>query len=188
MAWKRVASPTSPGDRVLLWFLCLTQPIVREWSRLMGMINLGARPSFRPTLPDILPPKMPLKKTRRLEELAFWSENGAGREEWLHELRGVLDEVNLRYREDDGWRWFDVELSDGESSSLAAGSFSSVTEYHGGNRLLTRVALCVRVRIPLAWFGLPLSNRAMLRQHALEAARRAGLKLMDEHDQALVAK
>jgi hypothetical protein len=94
----------------------------------------------------------------------------------------------LRYREDDGWRWFDVELSDGESSSLAAGSFSSVTEYHGGNRLLTRVALCVRVRIPLAWFGLPLGNRAMLRQHAIEAARRAGLKPIDERDQAPVTE
>ncbi len=177
MAWQRSAKVGRRSERPLLWLLCLMQPVVREWARLKGMIRLGARPSFRPTLPDILPPKMPLKKTQRLEELAFWSENGVGREEWLRELRGVLDELKLPHREDDGWRWFDVELSKASSKTLTTAAYTSVTEYHGGQKALTRVALCARHH--RLWPSvLARVNSQMLRAHALEAARRAGLTLM----------
>ena len=225
MAWKRGRGALfkSTGDRALLWFLCLVQPITREWARLVGMINLGARPSFRPTLPDILPPKKPLKTTRRLEELTFWSEEGAGRDEWLRELRVVLTELKLPFREDEGWRWFDVEVGNAGGSGFpftATGAYVSVTEYHGGKRMLTRVAVCQREGIwqkratilfpflvsvcvhAARWFGgqpfalLPLvlgglagsvfaggvvwflnsTSSGVLREHAIKAARRAGLE------------
>lgn len=176
MAWRRMRTSTLKAlrDRLLLWALCLSQPVVREWARLRGMIQLGARPSFRPTLPDILPPKKPMKRTRRLEELTFWSEEGVDRSAWLRELRALLVERQLPYREDDGWRWFDIEVGVTKSGQMkSTGAFTSVTEYHGDRRMLTRVALCVRhPRLPL----LGSTSVSSLRELALEAAKRAGLR------------
>lgn len=120
-----------------LWMLCLLQPIVREWARLRGMISTGARPSFKTTLPDIIPPIRPRKRTLRLAVLNYWSATGKGRDEWLSSLREVLAEKKLTPREDDGWRWFDVE-----SAPLA---WLTVTEYHGGPRKLTRIAVLSRI-------------------------------------------
>lgn len=63
------------------------QPVVREWARLRGMITLGARPSRRPVLPEIIPPEMPHKRAITLGALRFWSETGVNRDAWLHEMR-----------------------------------------------------------------------------------------------------
>lgn len=120
-----------------LWLMCLLQPVVREWARLRGMIETGARPTFRTSLPDILPPIRPTKKTLRLAVLNYWSATGKGREEWLAALRQELAARSMKHREDDGWRWFDVE-----SAPLA---WLTVTEHHGGPRKLTRVAVLMRL-------------------------------------------
>jgi hypothetical protein len=101
------------------------------------MIKLGARPGFKPFLPYILPPRKPTKRTRNVLELAFWSENGIGRDEWMWEFRQLVAEGHLAMREDDGWRWFDFEL-------FGEVGFSSVTEYHGASKQLTRVAISRR--------------------------------------------
>ena len=135
-------------NRLLLWWLSLLQPIVREWARLRGMLRLGARPSRHPMLPEIMPPVKPHKFALNLGTLRFWSETGITREAWLHELRKALKSAHIIYREDDGWRWFDIEAWPWAELSRA---FLSVTEYHGDKRCLTRVRLILRVRRSVGW-------------------------------------
>jgi hypothetical protein len=134
--WK-CARLSKPQHAVLLWLMCLLQPIAREWARVRGMWKTGARPSFKTTLPDIIPPLRPRKTSWRLAERSYWSATGRGREEWLAALRQLLAERKMQAREDDGWRWFDMERS-----PIA---WLTVTEYHGGPRRLTRVRLLLRL-------------------------------------------
>ncbi len=135
-------------DRLLLWMLCWVQPVVREWARLRGMVKLGARPSWKPVLPEIVPPELPHKHAIRLGTLAFWSETGVAREAWLDEMRRSLKTSHVIFRQDDGWRWFDLESWPNHELSRA---FVTVTEYHGGGRCLTRVRIMLRVRRGLGW-------------------------------------
>jgi GT2 family glycosyltransferase len=135
-------------NRLLLWWLSFLQPIVREWARLRGMLALKARPSRHPLLPDIVPPVRPHKITFSLGTLRFWSETGATRDDWLQELRKVLRSAHIIFREDDGWRWFDIEAWPWSEVSRA---FLSVTEFHADGRCLTRVRLLLRIRRSLGW-------------------------------------
>lgn len=135
-------------DWMLLWWLSFLQPMVREWARLRGMLTLGARPSRHPLLPDIMPPTRPYKVTLSLGTLRFWSESGITREAWLRELRQVLRSAHILFREDDGWRWFDIEAW--PWSEVSRG-FLSVTEFHAEGRCLTRVRLLLRIRRSLWW-------------------------------------
>lgn len=137
-----------PLDRLLLWWLSFLQPVVREWARLRGMLALGARPSRHPLLPDIIPPTRPHKITLSLGTLCFWSETGITRDAWLQEMRKALRAAHIIYREDDGWRWFDIEAWPWSEVSRA---FLSVTEFHANGRCLTRVKLLLRVRRSFGW-------------------------------------
>jgi GT2 family glycosyltransferase len=143
-----VANLRSLPDRLLLWWLSFLQPMVREGARLLGMLKLGARPSRHPLLPDIMPPTRPHKVTLNLGTLRFWSERGVTREAWLQELRKELRAAHIIFREDDGWRWFDVEAWPWSEVSRA---YLSVTEFHADGRCLTRVRLLLRVRRSLGW-------------------------------------
>jgi hypothetical protein len=124
------------------------QPMVREWARLRGMIMLGARPSRHPVLPEILPPEMPHKSAITLGTLRFWSDTGVTRDAWLQAMRRTLKTAHILHREDDGWRWFDLEAWPWASISHA---WLSVTEYHGEGRCLTRVRCILRVRRGFGW-------------------------------------
>ncbi len=135
-------------DRLLLWWLSFLQPMVREWARLRGMVALGARPSRHPLLPNIMPPTRPHKITLNLGTLSFWSEKGTTREAWLQELRKEFRTAHVIFRDDDGWRWFDVEAWPWAEVSRA---FLSVTEFHADGRCLTRVRLLLRARRSLGW-------------------------------------
>ncbi len=130
-------------DRLLLWALAWMQPVVREWARLLGMLRLHARPSWTPMLPEIMPPEMPHKRAVTLGTLKFWSEKNVTRDAWLDALRKTLKAAHVIYRQDDGWRWFDIETWPNAALSRA---FLSVTEYHGEGRCLTRVRLILRMR------------------------------------------
>ena len=185
-----------------LWLMCLLQPVVREWARVRGMVNTGARPTFRTALPDILPPIKPTKWTWRMAVLSYWSATGKGREEWLAALRAILDERKSRYRDDDGWRWFDVEQF--------PVAWVTVTEYHGGPRKLTRIGVLLRysprlilavvvagmllhgLGVPWTWWiggviivasALVVGFRRRGLRLAMEAAERAGLQAMTGDDE-----
>lgn len=137
-----------PCDRAALCWLSFCQPVVREYARLRGMIALGARPSWHPMLPDIMPPARPHKTALTLGTLRFWSDSGITREAWLRELRKTLKAAHIPCREDDGWRWFDLESWPWGELSRA---YLSVTEYHADGRCLTRVRLILRIRRGLWW-------------------------------------
>ena len=130
-------------DQLRLWGLCWMQPIAREWSRLRGMLRLNSRPSWHPSLPEIIVPKKPNKTSMRRSSHAFWSEGGVEREAWLTAMRQILGEKKIPFREDDGWRRFDIEM---RPTAMLSWAFLTVTEYHGGNRALTRVAVVTRCR------------------------------------------
>lgn len=167
-------------DRLLLTWLSLLQPVVREWARLRGMIKLGARPSRHPLLPEIVPPEMPHKKTIPLGTLSFWSEDGITRDEWLREMRALMRRAHTVHRDDDGWRWFDIEAWPWAEVSRA---WLSVTEYHGDGHCLTRVRCMLRVRRGMGWnfllwfiiAGLMMSTRHLLVIGAFAAAAAAAL-------------
>jgi hypothetical protein len=156
-AWHRMqrssVSLLALEEGVLLWFLCLAQPVVREFARLGGMMKMGVRPSFEPQLPDILPPRRPRKWSWRVMEMKFWSDTGVGREQWLAAFRAVTVEKGIPLREDDGWRWFDLELN---PTHWISRSVVTVTEYHGGERMLTRIGVQQRVRRMLFGFWAAL--------------------------------
>jgi hypothetical protein len=144
-AWSRSKSQLhhtalSWRERLLLWWLCLGQPVLREWSRFKGMWQLRAAPGALAHLPDILPPIRPRKWSLPIKSMSWWSETGVGRDALLQELTRVLP-ANSRW--DDGWRWFDVELYPDFPISAA---LISVTEYHGSGKQLTRVRVLLRVR------------------------------------------
>ena len=130
-------------DRLLLWALSWMQPVVRESARLLGMLRLRAWPAWRPLLPEIVPPELPHKQAIALGTLKFWSETGVTRDAWLEALRRSLKASHIIFRQDDGWRWFDIETWPNAALSRA---FLSVTEYHGEGRCLTRVRLLLRMR------------------------------------------
>jgi O-antigen biosynthesis protein len=128
---------SSLKDATLLWLMCWLQPVVREWARVRGMLKSGARPTFKSALPDILPPIKPRKLSVKLAEYGFWSATGKGREEWLQAMRDLMAERKRVWREDDGWRWFDIEY--------APLAWITVTEHHGGPKKLTRIRLLLRL-------------------------------------------
>ncbi|WP_166647354.1 glycosyltransferase [Prosthecobacter fusiformis] len=189
-------------ESFLLLGLCWWQPVAREWERLLGMIRLGARPEGSTPLRHPRQPRRPRKITVPLGEVAFWSESGIGRMELLAKFKHHFEVAGMAVRQDDGWRFFDLETP---SQGLLSPAIATVTEYHGGQRCLTRVRLLMRM--PAPWFytllvllvaltgfcltkgivGIlavaqvvlitSLLKRQPLKQHVMHAAGAAGLTL-----------
>lgn len=135
-------------DRALLWLLSFLQPVVREAARLRGMIRHVARPSFSPTLPEILPPLKPRKITLTLATLSFWNAAGRDRHHLLEALGAELMKQRRVFRQDDGWRWLDLEI---KPQNEVSQSILTVTEYHGAGRCLTRVRCQLRISRAAVW-------------------------------------
>lgn len=131
-------------ESFLLLGLCWWQPVVREWNRLLGMLRLGARPAGK--IEDAPQQKVvrPVRKISiPLGVVQFWCEDGRDREDWLRAMEQLLKEKGISFREDDGWRWFDLEASPDASLSMA---MLSMTEYHAQERRATKVKLLLRLR------------------------------------------
>jgi hypothetical protein len=139
------------GNAQLLALCCL-QPILREWSRLKGMFQLGALPSWHPTLSEVFVPAKPAKWSLPLGEWAFWNEDCLGRDRFLENLGIVINAGGMEVQEDDGWSRMDLEAPPNVWFSSA---ILTLTEYHGQGRCLTRVRGMLRMR-PLLAFLLGL--------------------------------
>lgn len=189
-------------ESFLLLGLCWWQPVLREWERLLGMVRLGARPSGGMPLPQARQPRRPRKITVPMGELAFWSDVGVGRAELLAKFHQHFEVAGMEVRQDDGWRFFDLET---HTQGLLSPAIATVTEYHGRQRCLTRVRLLMRMPAPwfytqlvllIAFAGFCLTEgaggiffavqivlftvllkRQPLRQHVMHAAGAAGLTL-----------
>lgn len=191
-------------ESCLLLGLCWLQPVIREWERGLGMLRLGARPGRKKNETAAQGLKRPRKISFSLGELAFWSESGVDRARLLDRLQANLTRQKISLRPDDGWRLFDLEAA---SQFDVSPAFLTVTEYHGKQRLLTRVRLMLRVSLRslviqaliLAVVSLPTPLRVMafdfytisfiavvtiafaayqkLKRDVLKAAQEAGLTL-----------
>lgn len=138
-AWRaQVGSPYGGSkSKLLLAFLCLAQPVLRGGARGLGALRKGKVPRG-PLLTGNLgqPPKLRLWK--RVGRLRLWSENGIGRDILLDKIANTLRRLGWPLSVDNGWRDWDLEI---ERGALWRVRVTTVTEYHGGGRCLTRVRL-----------------------------------------------
>lgn len=131
-------------QEVLLVALCWLQPIVREGSRLWGMLRLGARPAKALGAALDSPPTVsrpPKKHSWALGEVRLWNDQGLSRQTWLQAFLAQTHASKVPLRRDDGWRRFDLEMHPRDELSTAV---LSMTEYHGNGKCLTRVRLLLR--------------------------------------------
>lgn len=140
------------GNRLLLVLMCWSQPLVREGARLIAMIRLRASPACRASLPQVLVPRRLRPWRLRLQVDRFWSAAGRDRSDWLKQFRRIAAEKRAPLREDDGWQAVDFELWPRRWISWA---ITTVTEYHGNNRCLTRVGSSLQIH-PCVVVSLPL--------------------------------
>jgi hypothetical protein len=125
--------------RLLVAFLALSQPLVRGWARYFTWLKFKRTPEsvISAKEKDFSPSRI-----RGYSRLNFWNEEGLGREILLKEIIQALESEGWSYSMDTGWKEWDIQIY---------GSFwwgirlSSVTEYHGGPKCLTRVALSIRM-------------------------------------------
>jgi len=167
--------PLSWINRLQLLSLCWLHPIVRESARVSGMIGLGARPSWHPTLKEVFEAPVPRKISLPIGEWAFWSEVGVGREAFLQHVTEALKESGHETIQDAGWLRHDLETPPSPYLSTA---LLTVTEYHGGQKMLTRVRCLMRLRW---WTGLVLIPTVHILRHTMkrrifQAAQRCGMK------------
>ncbi|HEX2749825.1 MAG TPA: glycosyltransferase [Verrucomicrobiales bacterium] len=133
-AWSGVRA------RMLLWFLLLVQPVVRGWTRFFWNVRLGSAPAG-PWLARTENARSGHRLYKRVADLELWSDNGLDRRHLLEVLTASLQASGSLVDTDDGWRDWDIETRTGRWWRLR---FSSVTEYHGEGRCLTRVRAASR--------------------------------------------
>lgn len=143
-AWRRARLQPPPADasspwkgRLLLWCLCLLQPIIRDWGRLKGMVTLRALPSGTTTWPGQHISRRPSAPQDHWYHEAFWSENGLGREELLRSMRVLASGHDLVWQETGDQSSCDAVLVTRQRRRVGV---STVTEYHAEGKCLTRVA------------------------------------------------
>jgi GT2 family glycosyltransferase len=154
-ALPRRPHPLGWWGEVLLWLLCLLQPLVRGWAQWQGMIRLGILPDFN--VADFFTFHLPeaFRWPRLMTvERAFWSEQGRGREAWLAAAKSALEKNPASdLSEDDGWQGYDLTWCVGR---LQRCQCLTVTEEHGRHRRLTRVRVRLLYPLWLPWLLLSI--------------------------------
>ena len=122
--------------RLLVAFLAFRQPLVRGWARYFTWLK------FKQTPQAVIARRetdLPADASRgSISDLNFWNETGVGREKLLEEIFALLETEDWRYSADTGWKDWDVQIYGNQFWSI---TLSTVTEYHGGPKCLTRVRL-----------------------------------------------
>jgi hypothetical protein len=122
--------------RLVVAFLALMQPIGRGWARYFTWIKYKRTPRA-----VIAAPEAGLTHGAHagsISRLHFWNENGQDRDRLLSEIFTALDGEGWRYSADTGWKPWDVQIYENFWWIV---TLSTVTEYHGGPKCLTRVRL-----------------------------------------------
>ncbi len=122
--------------RLLVMFLAFAQPLVRGWSRYFTWLQFKRTPRSVIATHEALPPSADLRGA--LARRAYWSDEGKDRHHLLAAILQLLEDEGWRYSTDTGWNEWDIQIYGNFWWSIA---LQSVTEYHGGPRCLTRVAL-----------------------------------------------
>lgn len=120
--------------RLLVIFLAFTQPLFRGWARYYTWLK------FKRTPPAVIASHEENFTLQQgsISKLNFWTENGEGRERLLPEIIKRLEAEGWNYSTDTGWKNWDVQVF---GSFWWGIKLRSMTEYHGGPKCLTRVAL-----------------------------------------------
>jgi hypothetical protein len=125
--------------RLLVGFLALAQPLARGWARYFTWMK------YKHTPPEVISLReegvTPANKRGGSRRLNFWNETGQGRERLLSEVFALLEREGWRYSADTGWKNWDLQVYGNRFWSVQA---STVTEYHGGPKCLTRVDLACK--------------------------------------------
>jgi O-antigen biosynthesis protein len=140
-------------SRLLLWMLLLLQPAVRGWSRLMWTFRLRHFPKG-PWISRSAIPRLPRRPYKHVAAFGLWSETGLDRSHLLKTLADTWSTPAVPLKTDDGWQDWDLETTLGRWWKLR---LTSVTEYHGDDKCLTRVRLASRISLPtlLIFFLIP---------------------------------
>ena len=120
--------------RLTVFYLALTQPLVRDWARYFTWLKGKRTPDTVVQTPEKdAGPTLPLFRSRLL---SFWSEQGRERVHLLAEIEKILEEEGWRYAQDTGWNSWDVQIFANRWWHVR---LRSLTEIYPHGRRLTRV-------------------------------------------------
>ncbi|NDC79766.1 MAG: glycosyltransferase [Verrucomicrobia bacterium] len=120
--------------RLTVFYLALTQPLVRDWARYFTWLKGKRTPDAVVQTPERdAGPSLPLFRSRLL---SFWSEQGRERVHLLAEIEKILEEEGWRYAQDTGWNSWDVQIFANRWWHIR---LRSLTEIYPHGRRLTRV-------------------------------------------------
>ena len=122
--------------RLLVAFLAFMQPLGRGWSRYFTWLKYKHTPRAVIAKPEA--GIAPASHKGGVAKLDFWNETGKGREQLLTEAFQLLEDEGWNYSSDTGWKDWDIQIYGNQFWSIKV---STVTEYHGGPKCLTRVRL-----------------------------------------------
>ena len=122
--------------RLLVMFLAFAQPLVRGWSRYFTWLQFKRTPRTVIETHELLPAGA--DRRGALSRRSYWAEDGKDRHHLLGSIFALLEEEGWRYSSDTGWNDWDIHIYGNFWWSVA---LQTVTEYHGGAKCLTRVAL-----------------------------------------------
>ncbi|MDQ6622046.1 MAG: glycosyltransferase [Verrucomicrobiota bacterium] len=125
--------------RLLVMFLAFAQPLVRGWSRYFTWLQFKRTPRAVIATHELLPAGS--ESRGWLRRRSYWSDDGKDRHQLLTAIFALLEEEGWRYSTDTGWNEWDIHIYGNFWWSV---TLQTVTEYHGGPKCLTRVAVCNR--------------------------------------------
>ncbi len=126
--------------RLLVAFLALVQPLGRGWARYFTWLKYKRTPGKVIAAPES--GVTPASHKGSISRLNLWNETGQGRESLLTEIFALLESEGWRYSADTGWKTWDVQIYGNLWWII---KLSTVTEYHGGPKCLTRVNLGLKM-------------------------------------------
>ncbi len=145
--------------RLLVAFLALVQPLMRGWARYFTWLRVKRTP-----LDVITSQEEPFQKMRHggsSSRMVLWSETLVDREKLLTEIFATLEKNGWSYSMDTGWKSWDAQIYGNFWWML---KLRAVTEYHGGQKCLTRVRLAFKPVITTVLFHSILLPILLYRQ------------------------
>jgi hypothetical protein len=122
--------------RLLVMCLAFWQPLIRGWSRYFTWLQFKRTPRAVIATHELFPTGTDFSGS--LRRRGYWSELGKDRHHLLGSIFALLEEEGWRYSTDTGWNDWDIHIYGNFWWSIA---LQSVTEYHGGQKCLTRIGL-----------------------------------------------
>jgi GT2 family glycosyltransferase len=142
IAWMVAGQATPPvhqrrfWSRLLIAAMHVAQPVERGWARYKSRFTSIEIPAAFHTLRRAWKRRAPRLLGQR--QIDLWSETGVGRDKLLQSLLALAAENRWFVRVDPGWDSHDVRFY---GDRWCKTDLVTVTEQHGGGKLLTRVRL-----------------------------------------------